>query len=157
LTGVTGQETQQDRRHKQWDAQLKPMIDHAPTRGVLRTSPVQPLRARQARAPRTALHAAAASFIILAIMTPQDAGAQSAHPPQPTPRPREAHQAPLADVAAAALTMPTSTQPPPATHSRQEWRRQQRACAQEWSRRKMAGQTTGLLWVDFFEICRKQL
>jgi len=157
LTGVTGQDTQQDRRHKQWDAQLKPMIDHAPTRGVLRTSPVQPLRVMQARAPRIALPAAAASFIILAMMMPPDAGAQSAHPPQTTPRLRETHQSPPPDVAAAALTMPASAQQSPSTHSRQEWRRQQRACAQEWSRRKMAGQTTGLLWVDFFEICRKQL
>jgi hypothetical protein len=43
-----------------------------------------------------------------------------------------------------------------APQSRQEMRKLQRACAQEWSRRKMAGQATGMTWIEFFEICSKQ-
>ena len=63
-----------------------------------------------------------------------------------------AQQASLADSGAAAADRQT----PSAAPSRQQLRMLQRACAQEWSRRKMAGQTRGLIWVEFFETCRKQ-
>jgi hypothetical protein len=63
-----------------------------------------------------------------------------------------AQQASLADTGAPAADRQT----PSATPSRQQLRMLQRACAQEWSRRKMAGQTRGLIWVEFFETCRKQ-
>ena len=47
-------------------------------------------------------------------------------------------------------------QTPSVAPTRQELRAQHRACAQEWSRRKMAGQTKGQIWIEFCDICRKQ-
>lgn len=85
------------------------------------------------------------------------AEAQSINPPQPAPRPRQAspappQQAPVEPQAASPSPAPAH-QPP---QSRQEMRALQRACAQDWSRRKMAGQTDRMTWIEFFEICSKQ-
>ena len=91
--------------------------------------------------------------------------------PQPVPRPRELRQTP----APSAPTRPADEQESPAplqapvdspversagqapsTRSRAEWRAIHRACGEEWSRMMKAGQTTGLIWVDFFETCQKR-
>jgi len=118
---------------------------------VLRSGAAQPSRMRQARAPGLHTHIALIACGALAILAAQDAGAQSVSAPQPQPRPRETRQAPPTEPAARAPAIPTPA--PSVPLSRQEWRTLQRACAQEWSRRKMAGQTRGLLWVEFSEIC----
>ncbi len=97
--------------------------------------------------------------------------AQALAQPQPVPRPRELRQTP----APSAPTLPlneqerqTPSQPPvdspeeksegqaPSTRSRAQWRALHRACGEEWSRMMKAGQTTGLIWVDFFETCQKR-
>ena len=41
--------------------------------------------------------------------------------------------------------------------SRAALRAEHRACAEEWGRMKKAGTTNGLIWPDFFQICRKRL
>ena len=96
-------------------------------------------------------------MMAIALMVMSDAQAQSGHLPQPAPRPRETREAPARQPDSNAPIKASPTAEPPAPQSRQEWRSLQRACAQEWSRRKMAGRTTGLIWVDFFEMCRRGL
>jgi len=97
--------------------------------------------------------------------------AQALAQPQPVPRPRELRQTP----APSAPTLPlnereeqTPSQPTleapeeksegqaPSTRSRAQWRALHRACGEEWSRMMKAGQTIGLIWVDFFEACQKR-
>jgi hypothetical protein len=91
--------------------------------------------------------------------------------PQPVPRPRELRQTPAPSAPAPPLNeqeQQKPSQPPvdspeeksegqaPSTRSRAEWRALHRACGEEWSRMMKAGQTTGLIWVDFFETCQKR-
>jgi hypothetical protein len=89
--------------------------------------------------------------------------------PQPIPRPRELRQAPIITPEPVTPSIPSvdqerhapleapvesaAEQPP---LSRVEWRAIHRACGEEWSRMMKAGQTTGLIWIDFFETCRKR-
>jgi len=115
---------------------------------------------------------AAGGLLGLAIMVGTMAlPAQALAQPQPVPRPRELRQTP----APSAPTRPADEQESPAplqapvdspversagqapsTRSRAEWRAIHRACGEEWSRMMKAGQTTGLIWVDFFETCQKR-
>ena len=102
--------------------------------------------------------------------------AQALAQPQPVPRPRELRQAPVVAPQAQTPSNPSmmepeqSAPPPsppksevespaqqqPSPKSRAEWRALHRACGEEWSRMLKAGQTTGLIWVDFFETCQKR-
>ena len=98
-------------------------------------------------------------------------GTQALAQPQPVPRPRELRLAPAPSAPASppdAQERQTPLQPPvestddnsaaqaPVARSRAEWRAIHRACGEEWSRMMKAGQTTGLIWVDFFETCQKR-
>lgn len=89
--------------------------------------------------------------------------------PQPIPRPRELRQAPAIAPEPIKPSIPTmdqerqepsqppgegSVEQPP--RSRAEWRAIHRTCGEEWSSMLKAGQTGGLIWVDFFETCQKR-
>ena len=96
--------------------------------------------------------------------------------PQPIPRPRELQQAPVVAPQAQTPSTPSMMKPeqiappssaprsevespaqqPTSPMSRAEWRALHRACGEEWSRMLKAGQTTGLIWIDFFETCQKR-
>jgi hypothetical protein len=129
------------------------MNDDAPMVNDMRSTAVQQQHTRRDRA--SLPHSLFATIIIgLAMVMTQGAGAQTTSPPQPAPRPRETLREPL--TGRSASTPEQSTPPSPAPLSRQALRAQQRACAQEWSGRQKTGQTTGLLWIEFFETCRKQ-
>ena len=97
--------------------------------------------------------------------------AQALAQPQPVPRPRELRQTPAPSAPTRPADEPESPAPlqapvespeersagqAPSTRSRAEWRAIHRACGEEWSRMMKAGQTTGLIWVDFFETCQKR-
>ena len=146
------------------DAQLNRSIIH----GAFEVGDAGAWRSMRKRALAPMLH--------LAIMTSTVAlPAQALAQPQPIPRPRELRQAPI--VAPQAPTpaspsveperqapLPSPLEPqaeriaeqPPSPMSRAEWRAIHRACGEEWSRMLRAGQTTGLIWVDFFETCKKR-
>ena len=134
LTGPTGQDTQGEKATStRQDAQLKHKIEKsqpigAPWVGAAKSVPESPVRERRPR--HTPIFGFA--FIALATMT-QQAVAQSASAPPGK-----------------------QMQTPSVTPSRRDLRTQQRACAQEWSRRKMAGQAKGQIWIEFFDTCRKQ-
>lgn len=91
--------------------------------------------------------------------------------PQPVPRPRELRPSPAPSAPASPpdaqerqtplpppveSTVETSAGQAPSPRSRAEWRALHRVCGEEWSRMMKAGQTTGLIWVDFFETCQKR-
>ena len=89
--------------------------------------------------------------------------------PQPIPRPRELRQAPIITPDPVTPSIPavdqdrhTTPEAPVESAPEQphlsgvEWRAIHRACGEEWSRMMKAGQTTGLIWIDFFETCRKR-
>ena len=125
---------------------------------------------------RSMRHCARAHMLHLAII----AATVAIHPqalaqPQPIPRPPELRQAPVAPPVAPTAPSPspaperqapleapierkaeTPAEQPPSPKSRAEQRALHRACGEEWSRMLKAGQTTGLIWVDFFETCQKR-
>ena len=97
--------------------------------------------------------------------------AQALAQPQPVPRPRELRQttapsAPMLPLNEEEEQTPSETPvdslgeksegQAPSTRSRAQWRALHRACGEEWSRMMKAGQTSGLIWVDFFETCQKR-
>ena len=120
---------------------------------------------------------ALAPMLLLAIMTVTGAlHGQALAQPQPIPRPRELREAPVVAPQGQTPSNPSTMEPeqatppssapksevespaqqPPTPMSRAEWRALHRACGEEWSRRMKAGQTTGLIWIDFFETCQKR-
>ena len=118
------------------------------------------------------LRRAAGGLLGVAIMTSVMAlHAKALAQPQPVPRPRELRQTPAPSAPASPLdaqerqtplpppvesTVETSAGQAPSPRSRAEWRALHRVCGEEWSRMMKAGQTTGLIWVDFFETCQKR-
>ena len=147
------------------DAQLNRSIKN----GGFEVRDTGPLRSRREGALAPILH--------LAIMTATVAlHAQALAQPQPIPRPRELRQAPAVAPQAQTPSNPLMMEPeqtapppsapksevespapqPPSPKSRAEWRALHRTCGEEWSRMLKAGQTTGIIWFDFFETCQKR-
>lgn len=140
------------------NAQLKIMKDHVSTI-VMRPDDLN--RSKALRGCKRTSSSITKTMIIsaaMAALTASGVGAQ----PQPAPRPRDnkaqaqSAQAQSGPKAEAPTTAQTQTSSHPPSQSRQEWRALHRACAQEWSQRKMAGRTTGLIWIEFFEHCSNQ-
>lgn len=146
------------------DAQLNRSINH----GLLGIGDGGALRSMRQCARAHMLHFAIMAATV-AIHT------QALAQPQPIPRPPELRQAPVAppEVPSAPSPSPaperqapleapierkaeTHAEQPPSPKSRAEQRALHRACGEEWSRMLKAGQTTGLIWVDFFETCQKR-
>ena len=87
--------------------------------------------------------------------------AQTQHPPQPTARPRDIPQTPIPPAPTIAPTPVVQAPVAPlqtlqAPQTRQEWRSIRRSCGEEWSRMMKTGQTTGLIWTEFFKACGKR-